>query len=72
MPNARLVADSAHVSPAGVEADTTSAAVPLPVAVTVIVEVPEPPGNIWDGLTAPAVTEVMANPTVTVTGTLTV
>jgi hypothetical protein len=71
-PNVRLVADSVHVSPAGVEADTERVAVPLPVAETVIVDVPVPPGKIWAGLTAPAVTEVMANPTVTVTGTFTV
>ena len=61
-----------HVSPAGVDAETVRLAVPLPVAETVIVEVPVPPGNIWVGLTALAVTEVMVNPTAPVTGTFTV
>jgi hypothetical protein len=61
-----------HVSPAGVDADTERLAVPLPVAETVIVEVPVPPGKIWAGETAPAVTEVMLNPDTPLTGTLTV
>lgn len=72
VPKVRLVADSEHVSPDGLEADIVRVAVPLPVAETVIVEVPVPPGKIWAGLTALAVTEVMLNPTVTVTGTFTV
>jgi hypothetical protein len=48
------LAGSVHVRPAG----TVSVKVTVPVrplrAVTVIVEVPEPPGNIWVGETAPA------------------
>jgi hypothetical protein len=45
-----------HVKPAGVEADTARMTVPVRplTAVTVIVEVPEPPANIWVGDTAPA------------------
>jgi hypothetical protein len=54
-----------------VEADTERVAVPLPVADTVIVDVPVPPGKIWAGLTAPAVTEVIVNP-VPETGTFSV
>ena len=50
-----------QVSPAGVDVETVKDAVPLPVAVTVIVEVPAPPGDIWVGDTAPAVTDVMVN-----------
>lgn len=51
-----LVGVRVQVSPAGVDADTVSATVPVKAltAVTVIVEVPEPPGNVWVGLTAPA------------------
>jgi hypothetical protein len=51
-----LVGVRVHVRPAGVEADTVKATVPVKplTAVTVIVEVPEAPGNIWVGLTAPA------------------
>jgi hypothetical protein len=71
-PNVTLVALRVHVRPTGDEADTVRLAIPLPVAETVIVDVPMPPGKIWAGLTTLAVTEVMANPTVTVTGTLTV
>jgi hypothetical protein len=72
VPNVRLVADNVQVSPAGVETDIARLAVPLPVAETVIVEVPEAPGNIWAGLTALAVTEVMVNPATPLTDTLTV
>ena len=61
-----------QVSPAGVDAETVKDAVPLPVAVTVIIEVPVPPGKICAGLTAPAVTEVIVNPAAPETGTLTV
>ena len=61
VPKMRLVDDRLQVRPAGVEAETASVAVPLPVALTVIVEVPEPPGNIWLGDTALAVTAVMVN-----------
>ena len=45
-----------HVRPAGVEVDTERLTVPVKpfTAVTVIVDVPEPLGNIWAGLTAPA------------------
>ncbi len=47
---------SVQVKPAGVEAETVSVTVPVKPfsAVTVMVEVPEAPGNIWLGLTAPA------------------
>jgi hypothetical protein len=50
------LAGKVHVSPAGVEADTDKATVPVnPLrAVTVIVDVPEAPGDIWAGETAPA------------------
>lgn len=56
MPNVTLVGDSVHVSPAGVEADTVRATVPVSplTAVAVIVEVPEAPASIWLGETAPA------------------
>lgn len=67
-----LVGDSVHVSPAGLEAETVRLAVPLPVADTVMVEVPVPPGLIWAGDTVLAVIAVIVNPTVTVTGTFTV
>lgn len=52
-----LVGVRVHVRPAGVEADTVKATVPVKplTAVTVIVEVPDALGNIWVGLTAPAV-----------------
>jgi hypothetical protein len=55
-PNVTLVGESVHVSPAGVEADTVSATVPVKplIAVTVIVEVPDAPARIWAGETAPA------------------
>jgi hypothetical protein len=45
-----------QVRPAGVEADTDSATVPVKPfsAVTVIVDVPDAPARIWVGLTAPA------------------
>ena len=55
-PKVTLVGVSVHVSPAGVEADTVSATVPVrPLsAVTVIVEVPDAPARIWAGETVPA------------------
>ena len=45
-----------QVRPAGVDADAARLTVPVNplTAVTVIVEVPELPANIWVGLTAPA------------------
>jgi hypothetical protein len=45
-----------HVKPAGVDAETVRATVPVRplTAVTVIVEVPDAPARIWAGLTAPA------------------
>ena len=56
VPKVTLVGDSVHVSPAGVEAETVRATVPVRpfTAVTVTVEVPDPPANIWAGDTAPA------------------
>jgi hypothetical protein len=56
VPNVTLVGVRVHVRPAGVEAETDSATVPVrPLsAVTVIVEVPDPPANIWAGDTVPA------------------
>lgn len=47
---------SVHVSPAGVDVDTDSVTGPVNplTAVTVMVEVPEPPGKIWAGETGPA------------------
>jgi hypothetical protein len=56
VPNVTLVGDRVHVSPAGVEAETVNATVPVrPLSAgTVIVEVPEDPASIWAGLTAPA------------------
>ena len=72
MPNVTLVGDSVQVNPAGVEVDIVRLAVPLPVAEMVIVDVPVPPGKIWAGVTALAVTEVIVNPTAPVTGTFTV
>jgi hypothetical protein len=56
VPNVTLVGVSVHVRPAGVEAETVRATVPVrPLsAVTVMVEVPEPPASIWAGVTAPA------------------
>jgi hypothetical protein len=55
VPNVTL-AGSAHVNPAGVDADTARLTVPVNplTAVTVIVEVPEAPASICVGLTAPA------------------
>ena len=43
-----------HSRPVGVEADTERLTVPvkLPIEVTVIVEVPEAPASIWEGVTA--------------------
>ena len=67
-----LVGDTVHVSPAGVEADTVTETVPWnpPVAVTVIVEVPEAPASIWLGVTAPAA--IVNEAPVDVTDTVTV
>ena len=58
-PKVTLVGERAHVRPAGVEAETVRATVPVkPLsAVTVIVEDPEPPASIWAGDTAPAAIE---------------
>ena len=55
-PNVTLVGDSVHVKPAGVEADTVKATVPVRplTAVTVTVEDPEAPAKIWAGDTVPA------------------
>ena len=51
-----LVGDNVQVRPAGVEAETVKATVPVrPLsAVTVTVEVPDAPAKIWAGDTAPA------------------
>ena len=59
VPNVTLVGVRVHVRPAGVDGDTVSATVPVrPLsAVTVIVEVPEPPGVIVAGDTGPAAIE---------------
>ena len=48
VPKVTLVGDRVHVRPAGVDADTVSATVPvrLLTAVTVIVDVPEAPARI--------------------------
>jgi hypothetical protein len=56
VPKVTLVGDRVHVKPAGVEADTVRATVPVKplTAVTVIVEVPDAPARIWAGETAPA------------------
>jgi hypothetical protein len=56
VPNVTLVGVRVHVRPAGVDADTVNATVPVRplTAVTVIVEVPELPGVIVVGDTAPA------------------
>jgi hypothetical protein len=72
VPNVTLVGDRLHVRPAGVEADTVRATVPVkpPVAVTVIVEVPEPPASIWVGVTALAAIAKVAPVEVTVTVTV--
>jgi len=72
VPNVTLVGESEQVRPAGVDADTVRLAVPEPVAETVIVEEPEPPGNIWLGETAPAEIAVIVNPVIPVTGTVSV
>ena len=66
----RLVGESTQLNPAG--AEKPRVAVPLPVAETVIVEVPVPPGKIWAGETAPAVIEVMVNPGIPVTEIVTI
>ena len=56
VPNVTLVGLRVHVSPAGVEADTVRATVPVRpfTAVTVIVDAPDAPARICAGLTAPA------------------
>ena len=56
VPNVTLVGDRVQVSPAGVEAETVRATVPVRplTAVTVMVEVPVAPANTWAGV-APAV-----------------
>ena len=56
VPKVTLVGDSVHVKPAGVDAETVRATVPVRpfTAVTVIVEVPDAPARIWAGDTAPA------------------
>ena len=56
VPKVTLVGVRVHVRPAGVEADTVSATVPVRplTTLTVMVEVPEAPANIWAGDTAPA------------------
>jgi hypothetical protein len=56
VPNVTLVGVRVHVNPAGVDADTVNPTVPVRPfsAVTVIVELPEPPARIWVGETAPA------------------
>jgi hypothetical protein len=48
VPKVTLVGDRVHVSPAGVDADTVSATVPVRplTAVTVSVDVPEAPARI--------------------------
>ena len=55
VPKVTLVGDNVQVSPAGVEADTVRATVPVRplTAVTVIVEVPVAPASTWAGV-APA------------------
>jgi len=56
VPKVTLVGVSVQLSPAGVDADTVSATVPVNplTAVTVIVEVPEEPASICARLTVPA------------------
>ena len=56
VPNVTLVGVRVQVRPAGVEAETVSATVPVRplTALTVIVDVPDAPASIWAGLTAPA------------------
>jgi hypothetical protein len=55
VPKVTLVGESVHVSPAGVDAETVKATVPVKplTAVTVMVEVPDAPANTWAGV-APA------------------
>jgi hypothetical protein len=67
-----LVGAKVQVRPEGVEADTDRLAVPVPVADTVIVEVPDAPAKIWDGVTVLAVMAVIVNPAMPVMGTVTV
>jgi hypothetical protein len=59
VPKVTLVGVRVHVNPAGVDAETVNATVPVkPLrAVTVIVEDPEPPASIWAGDTVPAAIE---------------
>ena len=56
VPNVTLVGVRVHVRPAGVDAETVNATVPVRplTALTVIVDVPDAPASIWAGLTAPA------------------
>ena len=56
VPKVTLVGVRVQVRPAGVEVETVNATVPVNPfsAVTVIVEVPDPPASIWAGVTAPA------------------
>jgi hypothetical protein len=56
VPKVTLVGVRVHVRPAGVEADTVKATVPVRplTAVTVMVDAPEEPARIWAGDTAPA------------------
>ena len=56
VPKTTLVGDNVQVRPAGVEAETVKATVPVRplIAVTAIVDVPEAPARICAGETAPA------------------
>ena len=56
VPKVTLVGVRVHVRPAGVDAETVNATVPVRplTAVTAIVEVPDAPASIWAGDTAPA------------------
>ena len=67
VPKVTLVGDRVHARPAGVDADTVNATVPVRplTAVTVIVEVPVAPANTWAGVAPAAIvksttTNVMA------------
>ena len=56
VPKVTLVGVRVQVRPAGVDAETVRATVPVRpfTAVTVIVDVPDAPASIWAGVTAPA------------------
>ena len=56
VPKVTLVGVRVHVRPAGVDAETVNATVPVRplTAVTVTVDVPEAPAKIWAGETVPA------------------